>query len=227
MLFELWTFYLSENPEKIIIWFSQKFEAAQLFPTLVIIRNVLWAANQHTLLEWFLKDHVTLNTKVMMLKIQLCITGINCILKCKMVILNCNNISKYYCFYCIFVKKMVIGEHKRLLSTKKMNRPQTFIHPRADHSLFLTLSCVTYFEHAETGRLHVSGSVYITLHEIHSIFRQSCQQDAFQITRLLHLIGQLVYVTRQLKGGEKTVYYIVNNETWTNSGVSGSYLSVV
>ncbi len=106
-MFELWTFYLSENPEKIIIWFSQKFEAAQLFPTLVIIRNVLWAANQHTLLEWFLKDHVTLNTKVMMLKIQLCITRINCILKCKMVILNCNNISKYYCFYCIFVKKMV------------------------------------------------------------------------------------------------------------------------
>ncbi len=93
--------------------------------------------------------------------------------------------------------------------------------------VFFTLSCVTYFEHAETGRLHVSGSVYITLHEIHAIFRQSCQQDALQITSLLHLIGQLVYVTRQLNGGEMTVYYIVHNETWINSGVSGSYLSVV
>ncbi len=33
------------------------------------------------ILEWFLKDHVTLNNGVMMLKIQLCITGINYILK--------------------------------------------------------------------------------------------------------------------------------------------------
>ncbi len=31
--------------------------------------------------EWFLKDHVTLKTGVIMLKIQLCITGINDILK--------------------------------------------------------------------------------------------------------------------------------------------------
>ncbi len=30
-------------------------------------------------LEWFLKDHVTLKTGVMMLKIQLCITDINSI----------------------------------------------------------------------------------------------------------------------------------------------------
>ncbi len=34
-----------------------------------------------SILEWFLKDHVTLKTGVMMLKIQLCITGINSILK--------------------------------------------------------------------------------------------------------------------------------------------------
>ncbi len=32
-------------------------------------------------LEWFLKDHLTLKTRVMMLKIQLCIKGINDILK--------------------------------------------------------------------------------------------------------------------------------------------------
>ncbi len=31
--------------------------------------------------EWFLKNHVTLKTAVIMLKIQFCITGINYILK--------------------------------------------------------------------------------------------------------------------------------------------------
>ncbi len=36
---------------------------------------------QISILEWFLKNHVTLKTGVMMLKIQLCITGINNILK--------------------------------------------------------------------------------------------------------------------------------------------------
>ncbi len=46
--------------------FPQKYEAAQLFSTF-IIRNVSWAA----ILDWFLKDHVTLKTGVMMLKIQL------------------------------------------------------------------------------------------------------------------------------------------------------------
>jgi len=36
---------------------------------------------QIIILEWFLMDHVTLKTGVMMLKIQLYITGINYILK--------------------------------------------------------------------------------------------------------------------------------------------------
>ncbi len=30
-----------------IWWFPQKYEAAQLFSTLIIIRNVCWAANQY------------------------------------------------------------------------------------------------------------------------------------------------------------------------------------
>ncbi len=34
-----------------------------------------------SILEWFLKDYVTLKTGEIMLKIQLCITGINYILK--------------------------------------------------------------------------------------------------------------------------------------------------
>ncbi len=41
--------------------------AAQLFSTLIIIRNISWAANQH--IRMISEDHVTLNTGVMMLKI--------------------------------------------------------------------------------------------------------------------------------------------------------------
>ncbi len=47
----------------------------------------------------FLKDHVTLKTGVMVLKIQLCITGI--ILKKKKK-WNCSNILQYYCLSWIF-----------------------------------------------------------------------------------------------------------------------------
>ncbi len=54
------------------------YEAAQLFSTLIIIRNVSWAANQHIIM--ISEDHVTLKTGVMMLKIQLRITEINYIL---------------------------------------------------------------------------------------------------------------------------------------------------
>ncbi len=50
-------------------WFLQKYEGAQLFSTLIIIINVSWAVNQH--IRMISEDHVTLNTGVMMLKIQL------------------------------------------------------------------------------------------------------------------------------------------------------------
>ncbi len=65
-----------------------------------------------SILEWFLKDHVTMKTGVMMLKIQLCITGINYILKCsaiKTVILNYNNMSHFW------TNTWSLGKHKRLL----------------------------------------------------------------------------------------------------------------
>ncbi len=51
------------------------------------------------------EDHVTLKTGVMMLKIQLCFTGINCILKYikqETNIRNRNNISQYYCLFLYF-----------------------------------------------------------------------------------------------------------------------------
>ncbi len=37
----------------------------------------MFLEQQIGILEWFLKDHVTLKTGIMMLKIQLCVTGIN------------------------------------------------------------------------------------------------------------------------------------------------------
>ncbi len=65
MLF-FWTVFKSKNPENNVSFFPEK-------------KNFL--EQQIIILEWFLKDHVTLKTGVMMLKIQLCITGINYILK--------------------------------------------------------------------------------------------------------------------------------------------------
>ncbi len=42
---------------------------------------IMFLEQQISILEWFLKDHVTLKTGVMILKIQLCNTGLNYILK--------------------------------------------------------------------------------------------------------------------------------------------------
>ncbi len=53
------------------------------------------------MIEWFLKDHVTPKTGVIMLKIQLYVTGINSILKYIQIyiyFLICNNISQYCTF---------------------------------------------------------------------------------------------------------------------------------
>ncbi len=65
-----WTLCSSVNPEKQnVSQFPQTYCAAQLFSTLIIIRNVSWAANQHIIM--ISEDHVTLKTGVMMLKIQI------------------------------------------------------------------------------------------------------------------------------------------------------------
>ncbi len=52
--------------------FPQKYCAARLFSTLIIIRN---AANQHIIM--ISEDHVTLKTGVMMLKIHYTLTHIH------------------------------------------------------------------------------------------------------------------------------------------------------
>ncbi len=55
--------------------FHKKYEAAQLFSALIIIRNVSRAVNQYIIM--ISEDHVTLKTGGMMLEIQLRITEIN------------------------------------------------------------------------------------------------------------------------------------------------------
>ncbi len=48
MLF-FWTFYSSKNPENNVSQFPHKYEAAQLFSTMIINKNKTkyWALNQH------------------------------------------------------------------------------------------------------------------------------------------------------------------------------------
>ncbi len=55
---------------------TQKTKNVSLFP------QKYKAENKKISILWFLKDHVTLKTGVMMLKIKLNITGINYILLC-------------------------------------------------------------------------------------------------------------------------------------------------
>jgi len=62
-----------------------------------------------------LKGHVTLKTGLMMLKIQLCITGINYILKC----IKIDNISQY--FYFIFDQINASLASRRNLFSKPKN----------------------------------------------------------------------------------------------------------
>ncbi len=69
---------------------------------IIIIINVF--EQQISILEWFLKDHVTLKTEVMMLKIQFWNQRNKLHFKIysnRNVISNSKNISQYYCFCCI------------------------------------------------------------------------------------------------------------------------------
>ncbi len=70
--------------KKWILWFSTDILKNELtdvshFPQNIKQHNCF--QKQISILKLFLKDLVTLKTGVMMLKIQLCVTGINCILK--------------------------------------------------------------------------------------------------------------------------------------------------
>ncbi len=78
---------------------------------------------QISILDWFLKDHVTLKTGVMILKIQLCHYKNKNILNQKPVILNYKNISEYYCIFdqinAAFVIIRVFFSFKNIKKQKK------------------------------------------------------------------------------------------------------------
>ncbi len=65
------TFYSSKDPENNASQFPWKYEAARLFSTVILIRNVCLIEQKISILQLFLKDHVTPKTVVMKQKIQL------------------------------------------------------------------------------------------------------------------------------------------------------------
>ncbi len=83
-ILSFWTLWPSKNPEKNWGFCKKKISST----TFNIDNN-----EKISVWDWFLKDHVTLKTEVMIPKILLCITGINYILKC----IQIDNISQYYC----------------------------------------------------------------------------------------------------------------------------------
>ncbi len=95
-----------------------------VFSVLIIIRYVY--EQQISTLVWFMKDHVTLKTGLMMLKIQLCLTGINCMLK--HIKLENDSITILLFLLYFWSNKCSFGAHKRLISKKceKPYQPQTF-----------------------------------------------------------------------------------------------------
>ncbi len=60
--------YFFQNPEKIV--FLQKISSSTMVFNICEVKKC-FLEQQIGILEWFLKDHVTLKTAVMMLKIQL------------------------------------------------------------------------------------------------------------------------------------------------------------
>ncbi len=77
---------------------TKKYDAAQLFSTLII--NVSWAENQYIRMISEGSCDAEENSQQ-----SLCITAIIYSLKyiqIENIILNCNNVSQYYCYYCIF-----------------------------------------------------------------------------------------------------------------------------
>ncbi len=88
------SFHIKTILKKCIMDFTKILNCTTIFN---IDKNKKCLKHQISILEWFLKDHVTLKTGVMMLKIQLCFTGINYILKThsNSFFFCCNNISQY------------------------------------------------------------------------------------------------------------------------------------
>ncbi len=100
---------------------------AQLFSTLIILRNVSWVANQH--IRMILKDHVTLKTEVKMLKTQICYHRKLQfkILKQKINILKCNNfhILLFLLHFRLVSIRNFFKKHLKNTNKIKIHQPQT------------------------------------------------------------------------------------------------------
>ncbi len=82
----------------------------------------MFPEQQICILEWFLKDHVTLKTGVMMLKIQLCITGINYIFK----YLKMEKLFKILLFYFIYQINAALVNIKKSTYPEILNSSAVF-----------------------------------------------------------------------------------------------------
>ncbi len=89
------TFYSSVNPKKLnVSWFTQKYEAARLYSTLIIIRNASWAVYYYDF--WRSCDTEDWSNDA---EIQLRITGINDSLTYFPMKNSCKNIPQFYCIF--------------------------------------------------------------------------------------------------------------------------------
>ncbi len=109
----LWILYSSNNSEKCIMVPQKKEKKRKQHNCLQHWKwSEMFLKQQIRILEWFLKDHVTLKTAVMMLNIQHCFKGINYILKyvtldhktsLKSLGYICSNSQKYIVWVKIFL----------------------------------------------------------------------------------------------------------------------------
>ncbi len=98
--------------------FPQKYEAAQLFLKVIINDKCFLSSNQ--LIGMISEGSCDIEDIEIMLKIQLWLIGMSYI------ILNCNDISQYFCFYCIFypIKEALLNI--RDLFQNHCNQPPNF-----------------------------------------------------------------------------------------------------
>ncbi len=92
----------------------------------------MFLEQQISILEWFLKDHVTLKTGVMMLKIQFCFTRINYILKyiqtenSFQIVIIFHNITELTVFFDQINAVLVSRTLKKILLTQSFEWSYTF-----------------------------------------------------------------------------------------------------
>ncbi len=114
--------FRSSNDKKKISCFSKNITQQKRFSSMRIIRAMLIIEQRISILEWFLKVHVTLKRilEIEMLKIQLCITGLNWISKWLFVVFCCNVSQNYSIYWIISVNYLYIYIYILALDYKQL-----------------------------------------------------------------------------------------------------------